>query len=243
MRTTENQTKMRLQRITLTIAALLMAGTVRADITTGLVRYYKFDDGSGETAADSSGSADTATLVNTPAWVTGRIGGGLQFASAGSESASFTAVTRTDAEAWSWAAWVDFTDTGTNNTLSGVGDSTSNIILKAGNTSITVRTAAAANRTFTVAALTTVFRHIVVTRAAGGNINVYVDGVASVSGPISDAGAMTFSKLGIRNSDLYLNGTLDEVRIYTVELSVADVAELYHYGQIPKRIHQYKLRR
>jgi len=38
--------------------------------TTGLVAAYGFDEGSGTTAFDSSGSGNTGTLQNSPAWVT-----------------------------------------------------------------------------------------------------------------------------------------------------------------------------
>jgi large repetitive protein len=40
------------------------------------VGYWTFDEGSGTTAADSSTSADTATLLNGAAWGTGFIGSG-----------------------------------------------------------------------------------------------------------------------------------------------------------------------
>lgn len=36
----------------------------------GLYGYYKFDEGSGETAADSSGKGRNASLINSPAWTT-----------------------------------------------------------------------------------------------------------------------------------------------------------------------------
>jgi hypothetical protein len=44
----------------------------------GLFAYYPLDDGNGTTAADHAGDHD-GTLVNGPAWTTGRIGGALQF--------------------------------------------------------------------------------------------------------------------------------------------------------------------
>src|SRR5215204_7188363 len=57
--------------------------TTRADITTGLIAHWKFDETTGVVASDSSGRANHATLWNfTPddsMWVTGRIGGALQF--------------------------------------------------------------------------------------------------------------------------------------------------------------------
>ena len=49
----------------------------RADITTGLVGWWKFDEGSGTAAGDSSGNNNTGTLTNGPTWTTGKIGGAL----------------------------------------------------------------------------------------------------------------------------------------------------------------------
>ena len=45
----------------------------------GLVAYWKFDEGSGTTVADSSGNGNTGTLVNGPLWTAGRVGNALFF--------------------------------------------------------------------------------------------------------------------------------------------------------------------
>ena len=62
--------------------------TVRATTSAGRILYanatllsealwYRFDDGSGTTAADSSGNGRAGTLVNGPTWTTGEFNGGL----------------------------------------------------------------------------------------------------------------------------------------------------------------------
>ncbi|MBI3621533.1 MAG: hypothetical protein HY208_05025 [Nitrospirae bacterium] len=48
-------------------------------VNTGLIGYWKLDDGSGATAADSSGNGNTGALLNGPAWTTGRINQALSF--------------------------------------------------------------------------------------------------------------------------------------------------------------------
>lgn len=50
-----------------------------ADVTSGLVAWWKFDDGSGTSATDSTGNGNTGTLTNGPTWTTGRKGGALYF--------------------------------------------------------------------------------------------------------------------------------------------------------------------
>ena len=54
--------------------------TVDNPTSPGLIGHWKLDDGSGSpTAADSSGNGATGTLINSPAWVTGKVGGALSF--------------------------------------------------------------------------------------------------------------------------------------------------------------------
>ena len=56
----------------------IVAGTTVAP-PTGLIAQWKFDEGSGITALDSSGNGNHGTLVNGPAWITGKSGKALQF--------------------------------------------------------------------------------------------------------------------------------------------------------------------
>jgi len=43
------------------------------------VGYWRFDEGSGTAAGDSSGNGNTGTLVNAPQWVDGKVGKALKF--------------------------------------------------------------------------------------------------------------------------------------------------------------------
>ena len=54
------------------IGELWIANRQPIDLTgsTGLVGYWKFDEGTGTVAADSSGTGNTGTLNNTPTWST-----------------------------------------------------------------------------------------------------------------------------------------------------------------------------
>src|SRR5436190_19861696 len=53
--------------------------TVRAGAAASPTGHWRFDEGSGTTAADSSGNGHDGTLINGPLWTTGRIGQGLSF--------------------------------------------------------------------------------------------------------------------------------------------------------------------
>ncbi|MDT8301428.1 MAG: LamG domain-containing protein [Sedimentisphaerales bacterium] len=52
-----------------------MAGAADPD----LAAHWKFDDGSGTTAVDSSGNGNDGVFVGDPQWVPGRLGGALEF--------------------------------------------------------------------------------------------------------------------------------------------------------------------
>ncbi|HSS20410.1 MAG TPA: LamG-like jellyroll fold domain-containing protein [Pyrinomonadaceae bacterium] len=45
----------------------------------GLVGYWKLDEGAGSSTSDSSGNANAGTLINGPAWISGKVGNALQF--------------------------------------------------------------------------------------------------------------------------------------------------------------------
>ena len=68
--------------MTLTASAIVKAKTFKsgynpsaeasASFTSNLVAYWKFDEGTGTTTADSSGNGNTGTLTNGPLWTAGR---------------------------------------------------------------------------------------------------------------------------------------------------------------------------
>ena len=69
------------RRLLLPAALLLCVAQAHA----GLIAHYKFDETSGTTAADSSGSGNTGALTNMAGteWATGKVGGALNFNGSG----------------------------------------------------------------------------------------------------------------------------------------------------------------
>jgi len=57
------------------VLVLSIAGSASAD----LVAHWKFDEGSGNVAHDTSGNGNDGTFIGDPQWVTGKIGGALEF--------------------------------------------------------------------------------------------------------------------------------------------------------------------
>ncbi len=72
---------MKLLTITFTLTLLVGFSVIpaSAQIVDGLVAYWAFDEGSGDTVNDSSGNGHNGTLVGDPQWTDGRLGGGLHF--------------------------------------------------------------------------------------------------------------------------------------------------------------------
>jgi len=70
----------------LMLMAMLFAPLAFAqDLEKGLVAYWKFNDGSGAIASDSSGNGYDGDLVGSPEWVDGYFGGALEFGGSGDE--------------------------------------------------------------------------------------------------------------------------------------------------------------
>jgi Concanavalin A-like lectin/glucanases superfamily len=79
--------------------------------SSGLVGWWRFDDGSGTSAADSSGNGHTGTLTNGPTWTTsGEINGALTLASASSQYVNVPEVASLRlSSSWTASTWVKLT--------------------------------------------------------------------------------------------------------------------------------------
>jgi hypothetical protein len=60
------------------VLGLLLTNYVKA-ADPDLAAYWRFDEGSGTTAYDSSGNGNDGTFVGTPKWVAGKYGGAIEF--------------------------------------------------------------------------------------------------------------------------------------------------------------------
>jgi hypothetical protein len=60
------------------VLGLVLTSVAKAD-DPDLVAYWKFDDGSGTTAFDSTGNGNDGVFVGDPKWVPGKLGGALEF--------------------------------------------------------------------------------------------------------------------------------------------------------------------
>ncbi len=113
MNSTGLATAVTLGNTTITATAGAVVGSTGLTVSTtvsGIAGYWKFDEGSGTTAADSSGNGLNATLFNGVTWITGVFNGAIS-ADNVSQYASTPLINLTGSHAVSVSAWVNRTYT------------------------------------------------------------------------------------------------------------------------------------
>jgi hypothetical protein len=89
------------------VSVINITGSASAD----LVAHWKFDEGSGNVAHDTSGNGNDGTLIGNPQWVAGKIGGALEFNGTDSIIDIPYSPDMTPSEGTTMSAWVFPTDT------------------------------------------------------------------------------------------------------------------------------------
>jgi len=192
----------------------------------GLVGYWSFDDGNGTTASDSSGNRNNGTLVNGPAWVSGKVGGALDFDGSDDyvdipDSSSLT-LSQVSVILWMKA------DVAKNSYLQSKGaSSTQEYELRTGSDGSFLWIAKGSNVTagkFTIGTWTQVAGTY-----DGVMMKLYVNGVQV--GSKAASGALNSANAPLRiGSTMYgtevFPGTIDDVRIYNRALRAAEIQQL-----------------
>lgn len=182
--------------------------------------YWRFDEGSGTTAADSWGT-NTGT-VNGPTWVTGKYGNALSF----DGTNDYVSVSKADlAVPWTAAMWVNRTDsTATSAALI----SSTNVALKLEQYNNTNKVGftkfGTSDYTFNYTAPTGTWIHLTFVGTSTG-VSLYVNGAFQESNTGVINCPMTYIGCGKSSND-YLKGTLDEVKIFNRALSASEIATL-----------------
>ena len=235
-----------MKRIVLILLFLLFWGlqSVNAqDITTGLVGWWRLNEGTGTSAADSSGNSNTGTLVGSPTWSTpGKIGPyGLSLTTNAMSvdipaSASINAL-----QTITIAAWINVTTTtGTGQRIFEKEPGGFEFLFGTGSTLRFVAElwTVLVGDWKSVGTLTAnVWTHVAVTYTYSdvGNVPIfYINGVATTHTTTQQsvgtlAGETAPLVLGNRNADRTLSGVLDDARLYNRVLTATDIATLYRY--------------
>ena len=225
------------------IAALLFviiyAGNVHADTTTGLVGWWKFEEGSGN-ALDSTGQGFTGTLVNSPIRITGKRGmalsfnGSNQYINAGG-AGNFTSSNFT------LSGWFYFTELSASRqpVILYKGGYTSQgyyiQIISTGSIWFHTNQSGAVQITkSSVAAVNTNNWHLITIIRNGSSVRIYVNGAdvtSTADTHIDPADSAENFQIGTyqqqTGNTLPLAGMADDIRIYNRALIVQDVYMLY----------------
>jgi YD repeat-containing protein len=221
---------------------LLLAFSAAGHAQSGPVGWWKFDEGSGSTTADSSGNGNTGTLVSSPVWAAGIIGpgaltfnGSTNYVNAPNTAGSLDNLQNTTMTV---AAWIKASSSGGG----GAGRIIENggwfFAMAGASTAPSVRftiqdTGAYTTSSNSVALNTWV--HVAATwdvRGTGSGIHIFVNGVqadgtanAGTGTPGTDVGS---ASIGNRASDHARGfaGGIDDLRVYNRILSAAEIRAL-----------------
>ncbi|MFA9262339.1 MAG: LamG domain-containing protein, partial [Undibacterium sp.] len=214
-------------------------GTGRLD--SDLAGYWKLDENTGTSAADSSTNGNTGTLTNGPTWTTGQIGSGVQFdgtndyISAGSDPSLVFTDRRTI------AAWVYITGSMVNGNeyyiarkfSSGDSNSYYGMTLFHNGTGIKLGSYGGGGGAYVYSNgyLTANQWYHVAVAFDKPTITFYINGKLDSTGTDAVGGGYPSGSgtmyLGSAGGSSYLNGRLDEVRVYGHPLSADEIGQLY----------------
>lgn len=218
-------------------------------VDTSLKGYWSFNgqDISGTTAFDRSGAGNTGTLTNGPTKVPGKIGQALSF------NGTDQYVVMADASAFTFGtspvtlvAWVKF-NTGSLGAFGGIisqgldsfelnKSNLDKLRLEMKYADATVKRAEESTASLTEAGR---WYHVAATfNPSDGSAVFYVDGVQKTTsyvdvqagGTLKDSTSSVY--IGTRSTgSLWLNGSIDEVRLYSRALSADEITSLYNQGR------------
>ncbi|MCX5420766.1 LamG-like jellyroll fold domain-containing protein [Streptomyces sp. NBC_00078] len=227
-------------------AALLLSGLVAVTTTPAaaapaLAAHWALDEGSGTTAADSSGNAHTGTLGSGAAWATGEVGpGAVSLDKSASGAVDVPSPVVNTSASFTVSAWVKLNAmSGAQTVVSIDGTNVSGFYLQLSGTTgkfaFTRRgsdsTSGAETRADGTASPSSgTWYHLVgVDDVAAGTLRLYVDGKAQGTAAYTTAWkAAGHTEIGrglwSGAATDFVNGSVDDVRFYSGAMTAAEVA-------------------
>jgi hypothetical protein len=214
------------------------------DLATGtvgsLVHQWKFDETSGTAAADSAGTT-AGTLTSGATWAAGKINNAVSLNGTSTSYVSYPAGVVSSLGDFSVTGWFKLNSVSTWNRIFDFGTGTSVYMFLTPSNSSTIRFAittggGAGEQRIDGTSIpsTGVWHHFAVTVSGAVGI-LYVDGVevgrnSSMTLKPSNLGNTTLNYVGKSQfgSDPYLNGLVDDLRIYNYGLSASEVSLLFN---------------
>gem|GEM_PF-6157098 len=195
------------------------SATTDSGIDPNLVAWWKFDETSGSSAADSSGNGNTGTLNGSPQWTTGHIDGAIALDGADDYVDGFSV---NIGGVWSITAWAKPLASPEFQGLLGASGGGNYIQLQ----SYRIHYRGTYNN-YTSFTQDLDWHHFALTRSASGDINVYIDGTAAGNYNDPDA-TFTVSEIGRfwGSSSYTYEGSVDDLRLYNRVLTSTEVQAL-----------------
>jgi len=201
---------------------------------TNLVAHYTFDEGAGTVVGDSSGNGNNGTVVGVPQWVAGKIGGAMLFSGFENHVDCGNDASLVLRDAVTVACWIKVAAFGvTWETIVSMGDDAYRMGRGPGDGdsihfgSNGIDSGSHLNGTTVVT--TDTWRHVAIVYD-GTNKYIYIDGFVDAqkpaTGQIDASSHNLYIAENAQATGRYLNGTVDDLRIYGRGLSAEEVAGL-----------------
>jgi hypothetical protein len=223
--------------LTIILAVFLLPNFARADITSSLTAWWKWDEGSGTSASDSTGNGHTGTLNGTASWSSGSKIGPFASIYTGVTGNGTSISSITTGTTWTFVTWF-WVDSGAQSTYV-------NFIGQSATIDIGVKTSVnhmsffySSDHLGTATIGRDGWHHMVIVNNAGA-ITFYYDGASDgtfTSGPTFNANGMGCDG---GTSGECLKGRLDDTRLYSRALSSADVTELFNFSGVTGSIRRF----
>lgn len=190
------------------------------------VAEWKFEEGIGTTAYDSSGNNNSGifgTGSSSPTWASGKIGKGLNF-----DGSDFVSSTISQSSIWTASAWVYINSLpATASFVTSINNYALDLqVLSTGAFRLQV---SAGNEIDTPLTYSTKTWYYITYGYNGTNAFIYINGVLANSAAKTATTGTTFN-IGRRSDGYFFNGLIDNVRIYNYARTPAQIAYDYNKG-------------
>src|SRR3989344_1636262 len=219
-----------------TLAFVPTSNVFAQDITSGLTGHWKFDEGTGTTATDSSGSGNTGTLTNGPTWTTGKIEGALSFDGVDDHVNAGNPTSLNLSSSLTLSAWIYPNGlTGDRDIITKVGGG-ADYYFQVSNNQLQVGFANGgswySHSTTNASMPLSTWTHVAGIFDDSANIlTIYINGVQQGSQTVTAVRMSSADPvhIGMGWPNQSWNGRLDEARIYNRALTASDIQTLYAY--------------
>jgi len=245
-----------MKKLIITLIFLLLSSICHADIWSGLVGWWKFDEASSGTCGgatpDSSGQNNSGACQASPTYSSGKIGAGAITLNGSSQYVLVANSASTDltgkislccwfklnASAATFVAFIDKEDWASSEGyyigMKSGGSKSLYFGFNRGANEIDTGNNVYTNGTW---------NHICGVYNGSGEV-IYLNGAQILTGGNATAPASTVNGVTLgydfTNSGHYISGSLDDARIYNRALSAGDVAMLYQYGKVQMKNSTWK---